>query len=128
MTEIRTITVANVTRVAKTLVDERGNEFVYVDESGWKGEGASCVNWVIEDDKRKPMCIVGTIIHRLNPEWLDLIGGCTGSAFSVEALRDVALFTKDAKKFLAMAQRMQDKGHTWHSAVAAATIYVALSD
>lgn len=64
-----------------------------------------------------PQCIVGRALSRLVPDFKPDEGG-TVIGFA-DQLRDLG-FENDAILCLQMAQRMQDRGHTWGAAVEAA--------
>lgn len=114
------LTYDSVLGAANLIVREKGYEYFYTPESGWRFDGMSCSNWKRDEyDEKVPDCIVGTILHRLGVP-LESMLQCVSSGYLVEALAADGVIEKvgqDVKDFLDMAQVLQDTGATWHSAV-----------
>lgn len=114
-------------------VQEKGFDYVYTDERGLAaGKGGDCRNWRFsdpadEDSPRIFMCIAGKAYFHLGIE--EELVGPNGTDCAYTPAADVARylensglvkFTPIAMTMLMVAQRVQDNGGNWGSALAAA--------
>jgi hypothetical protein len=129
------LTLQRVKDLAKQVVGEKSDDFVYVDRGGIKADrygSANCSYVHVHKDfddltGAVPGCLVGQILHRagvtieqlsLGDSYLN--GGCSHSADELlEDLKraDRISYQGSVATFLRDLQDAQDKGKTWHAAL-----------
>lgn len=107
----------------KRAVDEKGRDYVYVDQHDrLAGQGSThCVNVVKVGGALVPSCIVGDTLvrHGVAPRWFaftNTIGAPAYEVIRTLRAREWLDVDDDAVTLLSFAQRLQDNGETWGEA------------
>lgn len=105
--------------LAVEAIKEKGVDYVYVNPNGEKiadGTFVNCFNWHhTPDGGRVPGCIVGNILHRAGIS-LDDMPHDLNVQGSLEALKDLAMVSREGVIALKYMQWEQDNGATWGAA------------
>ena len=110
------ITLDNVRRVAREVVQEFGEDFVYQPVTLFGSDGEEYTSCMYVEDG-KPSCIVAQILTRLGVSLDDLkkYEGCTVYSMSSHLIPD-----SETRNYLFVMQREQDTCQTWGKSLLAA--------
>lgn len=116
--------VPEVLQALRDVVAEFGSDFVYRNDRGQVADGSVACQYVhrTETGEKTPGCIVGQVYFRLFGELLEGFEGTSiaGVNGAIWGNGNGKYFTERAQDVLTAAQRAQDAGHTWGSALAEA--------
>lgn len=129
-------TFEQVLEATRAIVDERGHDFIYQQVVRYHEPlGREIPQCVYADDEGQPSCLVGHVIHRLDPEAFETLarrerseGGDIADSLRLRGHLPQDFWTDDAEAAMVYAQDVQDSGDTWSEALHAAENLAADAD